>query len=100
MGLVPLFIQHFFVFPRADADVLFEQLGKVAKVGDSDGVGHVCNSHICHIKIAQGCLNPGLVDVLGQCIPHFFFECIGQVGQTLLQAPTEKALWQGADQCS
>ena len=52
MGLVPLFIQHFFVFPRADADVLFDQLGKVAKVGASDGVGHVCNSHICHIKIA------------------------------------------------
>ena len=56
--LLFLFVQHFLVFPRADADIAAKQLGEISEIRNTDGACHLCHTQRSGIEIAEGCPDP------------------------------------------
>lgn len=81
--LLFLFVQHFLVFPRADADIAAKQLGEISEIRNTNGACHLCHTQRSGIEIAEGCLNPLPADVVGQRIAHLLPEGSGKIGGVL-----------------
>ena len=78
-----LFVQHFLVFPGADADIAAKQLGEISEIRNTDGTCHFCHTQRSGIEIAEGCLDPLSADVVGQRISDLLPEGCGEIGGVL-----------------